>query len=110
VRGGDEPPGLFGGHDLRELDVELDTDHVGTVPAGEQAHPAVDRHVAEVDALPAPDGAERALEARGVPDREELLGVRSAALVRRPQLDVELAVGVRPWPWSRPPVTVASAV
>ncbi len=63
---------------------------------GLQRDLGVDRDVAGLSLLPARDGAERALEAGRVADREELLGVGAAAfaahLGRQPQVDLERPV------------------
>ena len=79
--------------------VEADRDRERAVVAGAEADRGVDRDGVGVDLLAARDRLERALEAGGVADGEELLGVRPAALAaelgRRAQLDVERAVGGR---------------
>ena len=100
--------------DLRERHVEIDAEPHRAVSDGHERDLAVDRHVADLGALAAAHHAERALEAGGVADGEELLGVSAATLAAqlrgRAQLDVERPSSERPCPAARPPVTVARAV
>ena len=76
---------------------QLDRDREAAVLAGDQVHLGVDLDVADLELAAAGDGGQGALEAGGVADREELLGVRppllAAHLGRRAQVDLEHPVG-----------------
>ena len=73
--------------------VEADRDRERAVVAGAEADRGVDRDGVGVDLLAARDRLERALEAGGVADGEELLGIRPAALAA--ELDRRAAAGRR---------------
>src|ERR1035437_9328244 len=112
VSGGDQLGGLVGILDPGQGDVERHGELEAALLGGVQADAAVDRDLAGVDALTACHDPQRALEAGGVANREQLPGIGRAGLtpprraspgsVQCPSLD-------RSGP-SRPPVTVASAV
>ena len=82
VGGGDDLLRLLGVGDRRQGDVEADPDVETTVIGSLQVDFGIDSDLAQVDLLAPGDRAQRAPEAGGVADREELLGV-GARLDRR---------------------------
>ena len=114
MRGGHDSLRLLGILDLRKADVELHLELERTVLGRQQAHATVDRDIPDLGPLAPTDDADRALEARRIADREQLLGIGPLGLAAQLLGSLSWTSSspslVRPCPSVRPPVTVASAV
>jgi hypothetical protein len=114
VRGGNDLGRRLGIVDRREADIELDPELEAAIFGGQEGHGRVDFHVAGLEPAAPRDDPERAFEARGEADGEQLLRVRASTfapeLGREPQGDGQGPSEVSPRPRARPPVTRALAV